>query len=469
VTRGTGNRVPELRTGLVAAAERQAVAEATPAAVPARVATLRARRTIRHARRVPLLAAALAAVLLSAAVALAAGGLIQIGAPVQPLPGQRFTPTTGYGIPIAASVRLLPLSVPDPAGGPPWGMRYLKTTRGLGCVEVGRVVDGRLGVLGRDGSFGDDGRFHELPADVFEPFDCAPLDGRGQAFIALTFHGRPASGGGRFGCLPAGGPEQRTPVCPSADERLISFGLLGPDARSLSYRIGTATHTIPIAAPLGAYLVVQPLSAPRGQTLGWVTPLASPGASPLTAVGYAGGRVCHIPPADRVGGAHPCPLVGWVAPSVAHLTQAMLAVPVRAWVSPLAYGRHLVYRSKPLRARRLHLAFTARAAVSSARSRYLVELSPPRTGSCSRGMHGIRLSPIERDAEVGETVRVGLSLEPACPGRWSGSVIYVESNASGGPEPFAMLRSMLDLGGRVLGRGSRGRPLLVGRFSIVIR
>ncbi|HEY3830605.1 MAG TPA: hypothetical protein VGL57_15550 [Solirubrobacteraceae bacterium] len=464
-----GNHVPELRDALVSAATRRVATDAAAGAVPVRAATLRARRTIRHARRVPLLAAVLAVALLSAAVALAATGLIQTGVPVKPLPGQRFTPTTGYGIPIATSVRLLPISVPDPAGGPPWGLRYLQTTRGLGCVEVGRVVGGRLGVLGRDGSFGNDGRFHELPADVFEPLDCAPLDGRRQAFIALTFHGRPASGGDRFGCLPAGGPEQRTPTCPQADERVVSFGLLGPDARSLSYRVGATTRTIPIAGPLGAYLLVQPLTAPRGQTLGWVTPLASPGASPFTKVGYAGGRVCHIPPADRVGGAHPCPLIGWVAPSAAHLTQAMVAARVRARLSPLGYGRHLVYRPKPLRARRLHLTFTARAGVSSAESRYLVELSPPNTGSCSRDMHAARLSPIERDVEVGEAVHVGLSLEPACPGRWSGSVIYVESTASGGPELFATMRAMLDLGGRVPTKGSRDWPLLVGHFSVVVR
>jgi hypothetical protein len=462
-----GNHVPELRHALVAAATRRVAPAA--GATPAHAATLRARRTIRHARRVPLLAAALAVALLSAAVALAASGLIQTGAPVTPLPGQRFTPTTGYGVPIAASVRLLPISAPDPAGGPPWGLRYLQTTRRLGCVEVGRLVDGRLGVLGRDGSFGDDGRFHELPADVFEPLDCAPLDGRGQAFIALTFHGRPASGEDRFGCLAPGGPEQRTPTCPRADERVISFGLLGPDARSLSYRVGSATHTIPIAGPLGAYLLVQPLTAPPRQTLGWVTPLASPGASPFTKVGYAGGRVCRIPPANRVGGARPCPLVGWVAPSAARLTQAMVATPVHARVGSLAEGRHLVYRSTAPRVRRLHLTFTARAGVSSAASRYLVELSPPKTGSCTRDMHATRLSPIERDVEVGEVVHVGLPLEPACPGRWSGSLIYVESAASGGPEPFATMRSMLDLGARAFRKGSRGQPLLVGRFSVAIR
>jgi hypothetical protein len=145
----------------------------------------------------------------------------------------------------------------------------------------------------------------------------------------------------------------------------------------------------------------------------------------------------------------------------------MLAAPVRAWVSLLADGPRLVYKRWPLRARRLHLTFIAHAAVSSARSRYLVELSPPRT--CGRELHATRLSPVERDVPVGETVHVGLALEPACHGRWSGSVIYVESGASGGPQPLAMLRTMLHLGARVLGKGSHGRAVLVGRYSVIVR
>jgi hypothetical protein len=192
--------------------------------------------------------------------------------------------------------------------------------------------------------------------------------------------------------------------------------------------------------------------------------MASPGASPLTAVGYTGGRSCHIPPANRIGGAHPCPLIGWVAPVKTHLTQATLAAPVHAWIGPLAKGPELVERQKPRRARWLHLEFTAHAAVSSARSRYLVELSPPRT--CGHELHAARLSPVERDVRVGEVVHVGLALEPACPGRWSGSVVYVES---GGPEPLAMMRWMLDLDARGLRTGSHRWPLLVGRFAAVIR
>ena len=35
------------------------------------------------------------------------------------------------------SAHLLPLRVPDPAGGPPWGLRLVTTSRGLTCVEAG--------------------------------------------------------------------------------------------------------------------------------------------------------------------------------------------------------------------------------------------------------------------------------------------------------------------------------------------
>jgi hypothetical protein len=468
-----GNRLPQLRGELVAAAVRRAAAVDGASAgrdATARAATVRARRTIRHARRVPLFAAGFAALLLSAAVALAASGLIRTGAPVKPLPGEHFTPTTGYGVPIPTTVRLLPITVPDPAGGPPWGLRYLQTTRGLACVEVGRVVDGHLGVLGRDGSFADDGRFHELPADVFEPLSCAPLDGRGQAFVSLTFHGRPASGTYRLGCLPPGiGPEPHTSTCPRADERLVSYGLLGPDARSLSYRVGDTTRTIPVTGPLGAYLLVEPLTAPRGQTLGWVAPLTSPGASPFTQVTYTNGAVCRIPPAQRVGGARPCPLVGWVPAPGRPLGAAGVAAPVAVRVGPLSRIADPLYRQHAQLARRLYLSFITRVAVSTADSRYVVELHPPTQGACASHNHGIRLSPIERNVAAGETVHVWLSLEPACPGRWSGSVIYLAPSVRGGPEPLSMVRSRLRLLDDELDGRLRPHPPVVGHFAFAVR
>jgi hypothetical protein len=188
-------RLPDLRAALVAAAQRQAVTAPEVVVAPAGPPRRRV-GSLHRVSKLPLLAAIALTVLGLAAVAFAATALIPNGAPVEPQPGQTFTPTSGLGVPIPSSVRLLGSPVPDPAGGPPWGVRYIQTTRGLGCLTVGRIVGGRLGVLGQDGAFNDDGRFHELPVNVLDPFDCAILDAHGHAFFARTAHGMPASAGG---------------------------------------------------------------------------------------------------------------------------------------------------------------------------------------------------------------------------------------------------------------------------------
>src|SRR4051794_38495930 len=143
----------------------------------ARVAGGRAGRA--RSRRVLVLAAL--AVLLLAAVALAATGVLT-GEPVRNPPGVRFTPKAGVGTPLLRTARLVDVRVADPGGGPPWAMRTVRTTRGLGCVQLGRLAGGRLGVLGQDGAFADDGRFHELPTAVLAEAECRPADGAGHVF-----------------------------------------------------------------------------------------------------------------------------------------------------------------------------------------------------------------------------------------------------------------------------------------------
>ena len=119
------------------------------------------RRASAHVR-VALLVIAL--VLATAAITLAATGVILTGSPVATV--RAPIATAGEGIPVAGGARLLPLRTPDPAGGLPWGMRIIHTTRGLICVQIGRVYDNQLGQLGVDGAFHDDGRFHPLPTDA---------------------------------------------------------------------------------------------------------------------------------------------------------------------------------------------------------------------------------------------------------------------------------------------------------------
>ena len=125
----------------------------------------------------------------------------------------------------------------DPTGGPPWGLRVLRTTRGLGCVQIGRVVGGRLGVLGQDGALANDGRFHPLPAAVSEsPVDCGSLDARGR-LISRSRHRacRPAPTPLAARRLESVKPHPNPPICPQADERAVYAGVLGPSALSVTY------------------------------------------------------------------------------------------------------------------------------------------------------------------------------------------------------------------------------------------
>src|SRR5262249_33299780 len=135
-TGGAMTYLPRLREQVVAAAG------------PAK----RRRRTF-----VPFGGAVLAVAVASGA--LAATGGIPIGSPL-PSHESYVTGDPQRGAGTVVDNQLLALRVADPDGGPPWGMRVVHTTRGVGCVQVGRVVDGKLGVLGQDGVAGDDHRFH---------------------------------------------------------------------------------------------------------------------------------------------------------------------------------------------------------------------------------------------------------------------------------------------------------------------
>ena len=184
---------------------------------------------VRRRRAIPLRGIAIAmllALLVITAVALAAAGVLGTGSTVRPPPGNSPT-AEGIGVPARGGSRLLSLSVPDPAGGPSWGMRIVHTTRDLVCVQIGRLYHGQLGLLGRDGAFGDDGRFHPLPPDAIAEYpgggstvagaqDCNPP--------GVTFSDS-ASG------IPASGVISHTTVKASA-QRWISFGLLGAHARA---------------------------------------------------------------------------------------------------------------------------------------------------------------------------------------------------------------------------------------------
>ncbi|MGH2865873.1 MAG: hypothetical protein ACRDJX_11585 [Solirubrobacteraceae bacterium] len=266
--------------------------------------------------------AVVATCLVATGSALAASGVFQTGTPVAP----EVAPiaTVDAGAPIPRSVRLLSLRVADPDGGPPWGLRTIKTTRGLMCVQLGRIVDGRIGVLGKDGAFHDDGRFHPLSIDYFDAgsSNCATQDAHGNAFLNEEAFGVPTdgliSGEGQVsvGCY---APHPTSRACPPQDRRNIYYGLLGPDATSITYLAANGEeHTMATAGPDGAYLVVLPhIASPCLRGSAECSGLDSPiviarsssgetGGPTLNAFGavrtvtYRGGSSCHLPDGAEV-------------------------------------------------------------------------------------------------------------------------------------------------------------------------
>jgi hypothetical protein len=103
----------------------------------------------------------LAALLTTGAAAYGAAQLIGIGSPAPP----SHDPTVKLFV--TAHTELLGVRAADPAGGPPWGIQVAFETHtanpyGLPgvCVGLGRVVGGRIGYIGEDGAFHNDGLFH---------------------------------------------------------------------------------------------------------------------------------------------------------------------------------------------------------------------------------------------------------------------------------------------------------------------
>ena len=250
--------------------------------------------------------AAVLACLVVTGSALAATGAFRTGAPVGAEVLANATANEGAVLP--ASIALLSLRVPDPAGGPPWGLRELKTTRGLMCVQVGRIVDGRIGVLGSDGAFNNDGAFHPFSPTFMEGPGCGTEDAHGDAFVDEQLHGIPASAlfGERQhvsgGCYQ---PKPSQQSCPQADRRDVFFGLLGPDAQSVTHVTPSGGNVVtPTAGPDGAYLIVLPHRTTRcpphtpecfGDDTGYTGGPQMNAFEVVRAVSYRGAPTCVLP------------------------------------------------------------------------------------------------------------------------------------------------------------------------------
>lgn len=117
----------------------------------------------------------LAGLAVSGAAVAAAVGVLDTGTPVPRSsgPAQPKPVASGEGLTLAR------VHAPDPDGGPPWGIGTYDAIpapaaarvpdgiaaqfhKPVACLVVGRVQNGQLGVVGRDGVFRNDGRFHQL-------------------------------------------------------------------------------------------------------------------------------------------------------------------------------------------------------------------------------------------------------------------------------------------------------------------
>jgi hypothetical protein len=391
------------------------------------------------------------ALLVLAAAALAAGGVLQFGSPAKLPFSFDSSGREGYGALVAGTSRLLPIAAPDPHGGPPWGMRELSTSRGEGCLQIGRLLGGRLGAIGRDGAFHDDGRFHELPprADVT---GCALLDGTGKLFANVTADDRPASawigtGGLLGGCVPAtAGPYERglhisaserrhgirpPAICKQSDLRNIYYGLLGPQARSITYVLGGQRHTLDTVGSAGAYMFVT-MASPH-QLLNFGDAGASgvvPVDGPIREIHYRDGSTCHLTAQSWKGGRYSCtPYLSEPAGYVrvgSKPTPAQVASPVQ--VRP-THGFH--------GAPALAVTFTARLPVTDVRRVYTVSWHSPTMPANVNGATSTRT-----DIAAGQTVTVKIEGGPyALRGPITGKVLLQQALGAGeieGPESVSV-------------------------------
>jgi hypothetical protein len=396
-------------------AERRRRADRRPLAAlfGARFARTSPRR--RPSARMRIVLLMLALLLATAAITLAATGVILTGSPVGTV--RAPVATAGEGIPVAGGARLLPLRAADPAGGLPWGMRIIHTTRGLVCLQIGRVDDGQLGQLGVDGAFHNDGRFHPLPTDALPDVLANPGWMTGNCASPGDIYA-----GDSVGLEPSATAGPRQGARTAADRREISFGLLGVHSVSVTYREGSKTRTQRVLPGLGAYLIVQRYSSGRplgsaSETDGrdepgnYSSPAGPNGA--LTAITYSyAGRACVDRGHVRLAS---CGLSEVPPPHPAALP--IMHVPLRA---------HMQIHNDVITS--AQISFHAPYAVTNAEEDYSVTAPLCRHGLTGEGSR----ADIARGALV--TIPVGRALSQACGRAVRFTVEYV-SFAGGLPHP----------------------------------
>jgi hypothetical protein len=259
--------------------------------------------------RIRGIAAVLAVLVIATPAVAAVSGWFSVG---KPNPAGHASPAAGTGAVRAGTARMLPIRIADPGGGPRWGLRLVRTSRGDTCLQLGRVEHGEIGSLGINGAWDNDHEFHEIPANAAYADVCGATDAVGHGYFndAQLGDNNNANPFPDHDCRirgAGGGGSQLAAVCPAGSNRLVFLGLLGPDAASIVYKKpGGGLGTERTVGGVGAYLLVfryssrncelysnSPTSAhscPSDSFAG-----SSPGsAGAVTEVTYRDGRSCTV-------------------------------------------------------------------------------------------------------------------------------------------------------------------------------
>ena len=402
---------------------------------------------------------AIGALILAAASA-GAALLLSSGETVAPAFVLPATPAAGLGEPVPQTLALLPMRVADTEGGPPWGMRVIRTTRGLLCLQAGRVVDDQLGALGTGYAFHGDKRFHPFLADDAISTDACPAVGAaGKAFlpgppVIVPANGLPLAGenvapSDQVHCdLP--GQKNWGVRCPQSELRQVAVGLLGPHARSIE--VGNpdgSSFTIDPYGPEGAYLIVLPAQPNANASMSsgsYESPFGSVSSAPGGAklkVTYKDGVQCQIPISNPSQQCHAQSTGGPRLPSASELRSVVHAsyVPLDEHLEfPLLMEGRGGKGSFPGRtgsnghdAPRPALAITFKAPVAAANasSAYVVELRPQPVSGCATPSV-IVSQPTSETLHAGAQVNIAVPLETSCTTSYAGRVFYATSSGIGG-------------------------------------
>jgi hypothetical protein len=205
-------------------------------------------------------------------------------------------------------------------------------------------------------------------------------------------------------------------VCPLSQERNLYYGLLGPQAKSITYTSEGRTVTTPVQAPDGAYLIVTGAGGEqRATAFGPGATGVVPIDSPISQIEYANGSVCQLSGQNTPQGACTSPMsepVGY-APMGTPPSASQLASPLSVSLSPEAGGQQIA-----------QVAFTAHAPADGMRSQYKIEWREP-AGASSLTREAAS------ETAVSEGQEVSLQTRPLTPGT---AEVVVSLQYATGPE-----------------------------------